>query len=159
MAMRTLDFSPLFRSTIGFDRMMDLLQASLAAEPVDGYPPYDIVKTGEDSYRITMAIAGFRADELSVAQSGGELVVGGSKPQQKDGRFLHRGIAARSFRRRFELAEFVTMTGAFMQDGLLAIELVRELPETMLPRRVEIVGGATPRLQVVDGTPREQAAV
>ena len=146
--MRTeFDFSPLFRSTVGFDRMFDLLRHSTrgGVDEHHNYPPYDIERTGEDSYRVTLAVAGFRPEELTVtAQQNLLLVTGdrhgnGGDPQRQ---VLYRGIAGRSFERRFELADHVKVVGASLADGLLTIELQREVPETMRPRRIEI-GGAS----------------
>jgi molecular chaperone IbpA len=143
VAMRTLDFSPLFRSTVGFDHMMRLLdEAARYDQASDGYPPYDIESTGEDSYRITLAVAGFRADELSIVDHQGTLTVSGQKGGEDRGNYLHRGIAGRSFQRRFSLAEHVRVTGAGLADGLLRIDLVRDVPEELRPRRIEIAAGA-----------------
>lgn len=137
--MRTdFDFTPLFRSTIGFDRVFELLENAAQIEPADNWPPYDIEKTDDDHYRLTMAVAGFAEDELSVTVEQNLLIVRGQKTAQYGGQYLHRGIAARPFERRFELADYVTVAGARFDKGLLAIELVRELPEEMKPRRIEI---------------------
>jgi molecular chaperone IbpA len=137
--MRTnLDFSPLFRSSIGFDRMLDALQAASRIETIDNWPPYDIVKTGEDDYRIAMAVAGFSQDELTMTQEQNLLVVSGQKSNAGDVQYLHRGIAGRSFQRRFELADDVKVVGADLVNGLLTIDLKREIPEAMKPRRIEI---------------------
>uniref|UniRef100_UPI003101A218 Hsp20 family protein n=1 Tax=Neorhizobium sp. EC2-8 TaxID=3129230 RepID=UPI003101A218 len=137
--MRTnLDFSPLFRSSIGFDRMLDALQAASRIETIDNWPPYDIVKTGEDDYRIAMAVAGFSQDELTMTQEQNLLVVSGQKSNAEDIQYLHRGIAGRSFQRRFELADHVKVVGADLANGLLTIDLKREIPEAMKPRRIEI---------------------
>ena len=142
--MRTeFDFSPLFRSTVGFDRMFDLLRHSTRGGPDEhhNYPPYDIERTGEDSYRVTLAVAGFRPEELTVTAQQNLLLVTGDRhgnggEQQRQ--LLSRGIAGRSFERRFELADHVKVVGANLADGLLTIELRREVPETMRPRRIEI---------------------
>ena len=162
--MRTeFDFSPLFRSTVGFDRMFDLLRHSTRGGPDEhhNYPPYDIERTGEDSYRVTLAVAGFRPEELTVTAQQNLLLVtgdrrgnGGSGEQQWQ--VLYRGIAGRSFERRFELADHMKVVGADLTDGLLTIELRREVPEAMRPRRIEIAGagsgnvlrGPQPRQQV-----------
>ena len=146
--MRTeFDFSPLFRSTVGFDRMFDLLRHSTRGGPDEhhNYPPYDIERTGEDSYRVTLAVAGFRPEELTVTAQQNLLLVtadrhGNGGEQQRQ--VLYRGIAGRAFERRFELADHVKVVGANLADGLLTIELRREVPETMRPRRIEI-GGAS----------------
>ena len=138
--MRTfdLDFAPLYRSAIGFDRMMDLLQDALESEPSDNYPPYNIEKTGEDTYRITFAVAGFGLDDLSVTQEQNTLVVAGKRPDDDGRTYLHQGIAGRAFLRRFGLADFVKVTGAHLENGLLSVDLVREMPEEMKPRRIAI---------------------
>jgi molecular chaperone IbpA len=138
--MRTfdLDFAPLYRLAIGFDRMMDLLQDALESEPSDNYPPYNIEKTGEDTYRITFAVAGFGLDDLSVTQEQNTLVVAGKKPDGDGKTYLHQGIAGRAFLRRFGLADFVKVTGAHLENGLLSVDLVREMPEEMKPRRIAI---------------------
>ncbi|MFC3073557.1 Hsp20 family protein [Shinella pollutisoli] len=134
----TLDFSPLFRSSIGFDRMLDALETANRVEPFDNWPPYDIVKTGEDDYRITMAVAGFAEGDLTIAQEQNMLAVSGERAGEEDGQYLHRGIAERAFRRRFELADHVKVVGASLVNGLLTIDLKREIPEEMKPRRIEI---------------------
>ena len=146
--MQTFDFSPLFRSTVGFDRMMQLLEAaSRLDEAAAGYPPYNIEKTGDDAYRITMAVAGFTKDDLSVEVRDNTLVISGKHREEADeGDFLYRGIAGRSFQRTFQLADFVRVAGAHLTDGLLHIDLVREVPEEMRPRRIEISTSAPARL-------------
>jgi len=140
--MRTdFDFAPLFRSGVGFDRVFDLLENATRVQALDNWPPYDIERTGEDGYRITMAVAGFAQDELELTTQPNWLVVSGRKQQQQgdDGaQYLHRGIATRSFERRFELADYVKVDKAWLADGLLTIELVREVPEAMRPRRIEV---------------------
>jgi molecular chaperone IbpA len=147
--MRTeFDLSPLFRSTVGFDRMFDLLRHSTrgGVDEHHNYPPYDIERTGEDSYRVTLAVAGFRPEELTVTAQQNLLLVTGDKRAGSGGgeqqrQVLYRGIAGRAFERRFELADHVKVVGANLADGLLTIELRREVPEAMRPRRIEI-GGA-----------------
>ncbi len=142
--MRSLDFAPLYRATVGFDRVADLMDRVMATEaPQPTYPPYNIEKTGEDAYRITVAVAGFSDDELSIEARDGQLVVSGRKAESEDGgNFLHRGIATRAFERRFQLADHVRATSAVTENGLLHIELVREVPEALKPRRIEIGGKA-----------------
>mgnify|MGYP001110746204 CR=1 FL=1 len=143
--MRTLDLSPLFRSTIGIDRLSRLLDSAPqfdAAAP--SYPPYNIEKTGEDSYRITMAVAGFGEDDLEVVTSENTLTVRAkatSDEEEKSRVFLHRGIAGRAFERRFQLADYIKVSGATLVNGLLNIELVREVPEAQKPRTVKIAVG------------------
>ena len=136
--MRTYDFAPLYRSTVGFDRLFDLLDAG-AARPY--YPPHDIEKKGESEYRITMAVAGFKQDEIELTQHGVTLHVSGQKAaSQGERQILHRGIAGCSFKQIFSLAEHVKVAGASLEDGLLSIGLVREVPEQLKPRRIEIAG-------------------
>ncbi|GAB2883549.1 Hsp20 family protein [Microbulbifer echini] len=141
--MRNFDFSPLYRSAIGFDRMASLLDAmSTSEQKQPSYPPYDIELTGEDSYRITMAVAGFEQSELDIQVEQNRLTVNGKKPEDPAQRnFLHRGIAARNFERRFQLADHVKVTDAKLANGLLHIELVREIPEAMKSRKIEISEG------------------
>jgi len=138
--MNTFDFSPLFRSTVGFDRLMNLLENQVQwAETGNGYPPYNIEKTGEDQYRITLAVAGFGEDELAIEARENALLIEGRRKEAEGGQsFLYRGIAGRSFKRQFQLADHVKVTGAHLRNGLLVIELVRELPEAAKPRRIEI---------------------
>ncbi|HZU90514.1 MAG TPA: Hsp20 family protein [Stellaceae bacterium] len=144
--MDRFDFSPLFRSTIGFDRLLRLVDAASRADSASlGYPPYNIEKTGEDAYRLTMAVAGFSSDELDLTVQENSLVVTGkAKKEEEEGRYLHRGIARRAFERRFSLAEHIKVTGATLENGMLHIDLVREVPETMKPRKIEI-GRGTPQ--------------
>lgn len=134
----TFDFSPLFRSSIGFDRLVNALEAASRVESIDNWPPYDIAKTDEDEYRITMAVAGFSEDELSITQEQNMLLVAGSKTPDENTQYLHRGIAGRSFQRRFQLADHVRVEGATLVNGLLTINLRREIPEEMKPRRIAI---------------------
>lgn len=137
--MRQFDFAPLYRSTVGFDRLAKLLDGVSGLEASDGYPPYNIERLGENDYRITMAVAGFNKDEFKIEVKEQTLVVSGEKePEKKDRVFLHRGIAARSFERRFQLADHVEVKGADFTDGLLHIDLVRNLPERMKPRTISI---------------------
>jgi molecular chaperone IbpA len=141
--MTQFDFTPLFRSTIGFDRVADMLGSALASE-AGGYPPYNIETTGENAYRITMAVAGFTDSEISIVQQENELLVAGERKGQDDGRYLYRGIAGRSFERRFQLADYVKVTAAKLENGLLQVDLVRELPEALRPRKIAITTGKTP---------------
>lgn len=145
--MRTAyDFSPLYRSVIGFDRMADLIDSAMRSEGDRGYPPYDIEKTSDDGYRITLASAGFGAHELEITAQPNLLIVMGRKAKEDDDEtrtYLHRGIAARNFERRFELADYVVVRSASYDNGVLAIDLAREVPEALKPRRIEI-GAAEP---------------
>ncbi|MGM0585200.1 MAG: Hsp20 family protein [Pseudomonadota bacterium] len=139
--MRNFDFSPLYRSTIGFDRLAGLMDAAMSGETAQpAYPPYNIEKTGENAYRITVAVAGFREDELNVEMRDQQLVISGRRKEEGEGerRFLHRGIAERAFERRFQLADHVRPLAARTENGLLHVDLVREVPEELRPRRIEI---------------------
>src|SRR5690242_13569811 len=139
------DFAPLWRSGVGFDRLFDMLDQAGKWESADNYPPYNIEKTDDDAYRITLAVAGFTPDELSITSQPNLLVVNGKKAETKGGSYLHQGIAARAFERRFSLAEHVKVTAARLENGLLIIELVREVPEEMKPRRILIATGTEPQ--------------
>jgi molecular chaperone IbpA len=142
MLMRTLDFSPLYRSVVGFDRLADLLDAA-SHESATGYPPYNIERTGDHEYRIEIAVAGFKPDELTIEVKEAVLTVTGRKAEgDGERRFVHRGLAERNFERRFQLAEYVLVTEANLADGLLSISLKRELPEALKPRRIEIGSGS-----------------
>ncbi len=138
--MRNVDMAPLYRATVGFDRIADLMDRVLAADVAQPtYPPYNIEKTAENAYRISIAVAGFAADELAVEVKDGALIVAAKKVAEETGRtYLHRGIATRAFERRFALADHVRVTGAAHGDGMLHIDLVREIPEALKPRRIEI---------------------
>jgi molecular chaperone IbpA len=136
--MRTFDFTPLFRSTIGFDSMLDLLDRVEDFEAKPGYPSYNIEKTGEDSYRLTMAVAGFKPEELAIVAEGVTLTVTGEKMPNGGDNFLYRGFAEHSFKRSFQLAEYVKVVGAQLENGLLWINLKREVPEAMKPRTIGI---------------------
>jgi molecular chaperone IbpA len=139
MEMRTYDFSPYYRSSVGFDRMLDLLGSPQRPEVDEAWPPYDIERQDEDRYSVTMAVAGFAPDEISIMAEPNALLIEGRRSEDDNGRnFLHRGIAQRAFRRQFDLADFVKVTGATLEHGLLRVELEREIPEAMKPRRIEI---------------------
>ena len=142
--MRPVDFAPLYRSTVGFDRLFDLLDSVTGFDQASpGYPPYNIERLGENDYRITMAVAGFAQDEVRVDLKEQTLTVAGAKkPEDKERQYLHRGIAARNFERRFQLADHVEVKGADFSDGLLHIDLVRNLPERMKPRTISIGSGS-----------------
>jgi molecular chaperone IbpA len=149
--MRSFDFTPYRRSTIGFDRLFEFLE-SASREQADNYPPYDIEKLSDDSYRITLAVAGFSPDDIDITARQNLLTITGRKAENRarDGNFVHMGIATRAFERRFELADFVRVDAADMKDGLLSIELVREIPDAMKPRKVAI-NGVAPRTIEGDG--------
>lgn len=141
--MRTYDFSPLYRSAVGFDRMARLLEAAQRNSQENGWPPYNIESTGENTYRIEIAVAGFKADELSIEARENQLTVTGRKTANDaadatERTFLHRGLAERDFERRFQLADYVVVKGADLANGLLTIDLARELPEALKPRQIEI---------------------
>ncbi|HEX7944565.1 MAG TPA: Hsp20 family protein [Phenylobacterium sp.] len=140
--MRTAyDFSPLYRSMIGVDRMADLIDSAMRSEGDRSYPPYDVEKTSDEGYRITLAAAGFGAHELEITAQPNLLIVAGRKAKEDDDSartYLHRGIAARNFERRFELADHVVVKSATYDNGVLAIDLAREVPEALKPRRIEI---------------------
>lgn len=152
--MRTFDLAPLYRSTVGFDQlanMMDRVLSNDVAQP--SYPPYNIEKTADDAYRISLAVAGFSADDLNIEVKQNALIVTAKKGDEAtDKTYLHRGIATRAFERRFHLADHVRVTGASHEDGMLHINLEREIPEALKPRRIEISSGATKAVEqdVVD---------
>lgn len=149
--MRTYDFSPLYRSAVGFDRLAGLLESAARTSQEAGWPPYNIETTGDNAYRIEIAVAGFKADELSIEVKENLLTVSGKKAANDDSAqrtYLHRGLAERDFERRFQLADYVVVTEADLSNGLLTIDLKRELPEALKPRRIEIGTGAT---QLIEG--------
>jgi len=155
--MDRFDFSPLFRSTIGFDRLARLVDSATRVDSTAlAYPPYNIETTGEDSYRLTMAVAGFAQDELDITVHENTLIVTGkAKQEDENGRYLHRGIARRAFERRFSLADHIKVNGASLDNGLLHVDLVREVPEAMKPRTIKIEGSEPSHPQV---TEQKQAA-
>ncbi len=136
-----LNLDPFWRSSVGFDRILDLMDESLRFQPENSYPPYNILRTGENSYRVSLAVAGFKPDQISVTVQQNTLVITGRENQKTEHDYMHRGIAARDFERRFSLADFVEVKGATFEDGLLQIDLVREVPEAMKPKRIEIRPG------------------
>ena len=150
--MRHVDYSPLFRSTVGFDRLFSMLD-TLAQPENNGqtYPPYNIERTGENAYRITVAVAGFSEDDLTIEARSNVLTVAGAKPEEnteQQREFLHRGIASRAFERRFQLADYVEVKAAELKNGLLHIDLEREIPEAMKPRKIEISNGKDDAKQI-----------
>lgn len=150
--MRGFDLTPLYRATVGFDRIADLMDRALSADPAQtSYPPYNIEKTDENAYRISIAVAGFTGDELNVEVKEGSLLVSARKAAEDEGKiYLHRGIATRAFERRFALADHVRVTGATHADGMLHIDLVREVPEALKPRRIEIAKADTVEAKAVE---------
>jgi molecular chaperone IbpA len=147
--MRPFDFAPLYRSTVGFDRLVQLLDNVAGSETdAPSYPPYNIERTGENQYRITMAVAGFGQDDIKIEMKEQSLTIKGEKkPEDKERQFLHRGIATRAFERRFQLADHVEVTGADLKDGLLHVELVRNVPERLKPRTIAIGQGAPKQIE------------
>ena len=137
------DFAPYRRSTVGFDRLFDMLENSSGAQTQENYPPFDLIKLGDNDYRIELAVAGFKPDEIDITAQQNVLIVSGSKGQESDEQgqnYVYRGIATRSFERRFALADHIQVRAADLKDGLLAIELKREIPEAMKPRKIDIAG-------------------
>ena len=148
--MRTIDFTPLYRSAVGFDRLAGLLESAARTSQENGWPPYNIETTGENAYRIEIAVAGFRPEELNLEVKENLLTVTGRRTANDDGAqrtYLHRGLAERDFERRFQLADYVVVIDARLDNGLLSINLERQLPEALKPRRIEIVGGAAPLIE------------
>jgi molecular chaperone IbpA len=151
--MRTVDFSPLYRSVVGFDRLAALLEAAAKSDAASGYPPYNIETVGENAYRIELAVAGFKPEELAIEVKENLLTVTGRKAANDEPkRYLHRGLAERDFERRFQLADYVVVTDAGLSDGLLSITLKRELPESLKPRQVPIsVGQSSSGASLIEG--------
>ncbi|MBU3992120.1 MAG: Hsp20 family protein [Alphaproteobacteria bacterium] len=155
--MNRFDFTPYRRSTVGFDRLFDLLENASRAGGGDNYPPFNIERRGDDAFRITLAVAGFKPADLDITAQQNLLVIQGRKGEEpQEGQFLHVGIAQRGFERRFELADFVRVENANLEDGLLVIDLVREVPDAMKPKKVSI--GTQKSLSVVDAAPHSEAA-
>ena len=154
--MTSFDFAPLFRTAIGFDRLAQLMDAAASTAEMPNYPPYNIEKTGEDTYRLTMAVAGFRPENLEMVVEDHNLVVSGRTPQQETrSEMLHRGIAGRAFDRRFVLADHMVVDSAALQDGLLHVGLKRVVPDVLKPRRITIgAGGGAP---VIANDPQDTA--
>ncbi|MBA5764156.1 Hsp20 family protein [Vibrio sp. 404] len=138
--MRTVDFTPLYRSAIGFDRLFDMMEASSAKNTSGGYPPYNIEQKDEHNFRITMAVAGFAEEQLDLTQKENMLIVKGERKVEEGRTYVYQGIAERDFERKFQLADYVKVVGASMENGLLHIDLEREIPEAMQPRKIAING-------------------
>jgi molecular chaperone IbpA len=153
------DFAPFRRSAVGFDRLFDMLESSAASGTQENYPPFDLIREGEHEYRIEIAVAGFRRDEIEITSHQNVLIIRGRKADENGADYIHRGIATRSFERRFALADHVHVTGADLADGMLALTLKREIPEAMKPRRIEIGGASQPKHDPigVDARETEQA--
>jgi len=158
--MTTFDFSPLYRSTVGFDRLADLLiNANGSDNSQNGFPPYNIEVVEKDQYQITMAVAGFSEDQLNITSEQNTLTVTGAKPEKTKGRqYLHQGIAERAFERRFQLADHVRVTGAKLENGLLHVSLLRELPEAMKPQSIKIESSAGRLIESKTEKSKDQAA-
>ena len=157
----TFDFAPYRRSTVGFDRLFDMLENSSFGNGGENYPPFDLIKTGENDYRIELAVAGFKQDEIDITAQQNVLIVSGSKNEQQGetgADYIYRGIANRSFERRFALADHIQVRGADMKDGMLQIELVREIPEAMKPRKIA-VGGTEPKHDQIEATAEKKEPV
>jgi molecular chaperone IbpA len=147
--MRTYDFAPLWRSTIGFDRLFDLVETAQRTGE-DNYPPYNIERLGEDRYQISLAVAGFSPDEILVTAEQNVVTIEGSKSDMSEREYLYRGISARPFKRHFNLADYVQVKSASFDNGLLKIELIREIPEAMKPRRIAITGAPAGNVQQLE---------
>jgi molecular chaperone IbpA len=158
--MRTFDLAPLYRSTVGFDRLFSLLDQVTGLDATPGYPPYNIERTGDNDYRITVAVAGFSEPELAIEAKQGTLLIRGEKKEkteEKKGEVLHQGIAARAFERRFQLADHVEVKAAALEHGLLHIDLVRQIPEAMKPRQIPI-GNGKAKAEVIEAKVEAKAA-
>lgn len=141
------DFSPFRRSTVGFDRLFDMLENSAVGQTSENYPPFDLIQIDENRFRISLAVAGFKSEEIDITAQQNQLIVSGRKVEDEDAGFIHRGIATRSFERRFGLADHVQVEGADLKDGMLSIDLVREIPEAMRPRRINLAGSSSKQIE------------
>ena len=150
------DFAPYRRSTIGFDRLFDLLESSTLGQGTENYPPFDLIRLDDNRYCINLAVAGFSRDEIEITAQQNQLIVSGRKGDDDKVDYIHRGIANRQFERRFGLADFIKVAEADLADGMLSIDLVREIPEAMRPRKVAI-GGDQPRREAIEAEARETA--
>ena len=148
------DFAPYRRSTIGFDRLFDLLENSSLGQGSENYPPFDLIKVDENHYRINLAVAGFSRDEIDITAQQNQLIVSGKRSDDNGIDYIHRGIANRQFERKFGLADFIKVAEADLKDGLLSVELIREIPEAMRPRKVAI-GGGQPEQPAIEVTAKE----
>ena len=155
------DFAPYRRSTVGFDRLFDMLENSSLGQTQENYPPFDLIKLGDNDYRIELAVAGFRPEEIDITAQQNVLIVTGRKKEETEEQgsdYIYRGIANRSFERRFALADHIQVKGADLRDGLLAIELVREIPEAMKPKKISIGGGESAgKPQTIEAKAKETA--
>ncbi|MFL6774156.1 MAG: Hsp20 family protein [Sphingomicrobium sp.] len=157
----SFDFAPYRRSTVGFDRLFDMLENSSFGNGGENYPPFDLIKTGDNDYRIELAVAGFKPDEIDITSQQNQLIVSGRKneeTEEKGSDYIYRGIANRSFERRFALADHIQVRGADLKDGLLAIELKREIPEAMKPKKINIGGSQREERSAIGGGSHDQPA-
>ncbi len=150
------DFAPYRRSTVGFDRLFDLLENSSLGQGSENYPPFDLIKVDENHYRVILAVAGFGRDEIDITAQQNQLVVSGKKADDEGVDYIHRGIANRQFERRFGLADFIKVADADLKDGLLSVELFREIPEAMKPKKISI-GGSQPKREAIEVAEQESA--
>ena len=150
------DFAPYRRSTVGFDRLFDLLENSSLGQGSENYPPFDLIKVDENHYRVILAVAGFGRDEIDIVAQQNQLIVSGKKADDESVDYIHRGIANRQFERRFGLADFIKVAEADLKDGLLSVELIREIPEAMKPKKISI-GGSQPKQEAIEVTAQESA--
>lgn len=150
------DFAPYRRSTIGFDRLFDLLENSSLGQGSENYPPFDLIKVDENHYRVILAVAGFGRDEIDITAQQNQLIVSGKKADDEGVDYIHRGIANRQFERRFGLADFIKVSEADLKDGLLSVDLIREIPEAMKPKKISI-GGTQPKQEAIEVTAQESA--
>jgi molecular chaperone IbpA len=154
------DFAPFRRSAVGFDRLFDMLETSAAQGAGENYPPFDLIKVDDNRFRIEIAVAGFKPDEIDVTSHQNVLIIRGQKGEENGSDYIHRGIATRSFERRFALADHIQVTGADLKDGMLCLDLVREIPEAMKPRKIEIGGSASesrqPPRQTIEASASER---
>ena len=150
------DFAPYRRSTVGFDRLFDLLENSSLGQGSENYPPFDLIKVDENHYRVILAVAGFGRDEIDITAQQNQLIVSGKKADDESVDYIHRGIANRQFERRFGLADFIKVAEADLKDGLLSVDLIREIPEAMKPKKISI-GGTQPKQEAIEVTAQESA--
>ena len=151
------DFAPFRRSTVGFDRLFDMLENNSFGQAQENYPPFDLLRVDDNHYRIELAVAGFDREELDITSQQNVLIISGRKREQEGDNYIHRGIANRSFERRFALADHIKVTGADLKDGLLSIDLVREIPESLKPKKIEI-SGAQPQHDQIGGGSEQPAS-
>ena len=156
--MNAIDFTPLYRSTVGFDRLATLLDTAMQQNNTNGYPPYDIESVDENQYSITLALAGFTEEDVDIQTERGVLTIRGKQSEDKQGNYLHHGIAKRAFERKFQLADHVEVVAAELVNGLLKISLVKEVPEAMKPKRIAIGGGSVKTLDAAQGVAEKNLA-